>query len=58
MMQESYSNSRQSKRRMSRKEIEATKKNMKKVPIIQQKSQEYHKAEEQEAENLLNKIKN
>lgn len=57
-MQESYSNSRQSKRRMSRKEIEATKKNMKKVPIIQQKSQEYHKAEEQEAENLLNKIKN
>lgn len=57
-MQESYSNSRQSKRRMSRKEIEATKKNMKKVPIIQQKSQEYHKAEEQEAENLLNKMKN
>lgn len=31
---------------------------MKKVPIIAQKSEEYHKTEEREAENLLNKIKN
>lgn len=57
-MQEAFSNNRQGKRRMSRKEIETSKKNMKKVPIIEKKSQEYHKAEEVEAEQLLNKIKN
>lgn len=57
-MQEVFSNNRQGKKRMSRKEIETSKKNMKKVPIIEKKSQEYHKAEEAEAEQLLNKIKN
>jgi len=32
------------------------KKNMQKVPIIQSKSEKYHKKEEQEAEKLLSKI--
>ncbi len=58
MMQETYSNGKQGKRWISHKELEIIKKNMKKVPIIQKKSQEYHQIEEQEAENLLNKIKN
>jgi hypothetical protein len=34
------------------------KKNMKKVPIIQSKSDRYHLIEEQEAEQLLSKINN
>ena len=57
-MQETYSNGKQGKRWISHKEVETIKKNMKKVPVIQKKSQEYHEIEEQEAENLLNKIKN
>jgi len=34
------------------------KKNMKKVPIIQSKSENYHLKEEIEAEKILNKINN
>lgn len=41
---------------LSKKEIENMKKNMKKVPIIQSKSDNYHLKEEIEAEKILNKI--
>lgn len=42
--------------RLSAKEIAKMKKNMKKVPTIQLKSEIYHNREEQEAEKLLEKI--
>lgn len=54
-MQELYTN-RQGKRRISRKEKEVMKKNMQKVPIIQEKGKEYHQKEVQEAEKLLKDI--
>jgi len=44
------------KKRVDPKEIEKMKKNMKKVPIIELKSDVYHLKEEQEAEKLLAKI--
>lgn len=44
------------KKRVDPKEIEKMKKNMKKVPIIEYKSDIYHLKEEQEAEKLLAKI--
>lgn len=43
---------------LSKKEIEKMKKNMKKVPIIQSKSDNYHIKEEIEAEKILEKIHN
>jgi len=43
---------------ISPQEIKKMKKNMKKVPIIQSKSDRYHLIEEQEAEQLLSKINN
>ena len=43
-------------KRLSSKEIAKMKKNMKKVPAIQLKSDIYHNKEEQEAEKLLEKI--
>jgi len=43
---------------LSPQEIKKMKKNMKKVPIIQSKSDRYHLKEEQEAEQLLSKINN
>ncbi|MCX6824816.1 MAG: hypothetical protein NTY80_01200 [candidate division SR1 bacterium] len=44
------------KQRISKKEIETMKKNMKKVPIIQSKANIYHIKEEIEADKLLSKI--
>lgn len=44
------------KQHISHKEIEKMKKNMKKVPIIESKADRYHLKEEQEAEQLLDKL--
>lgn len=41
---------------ISPSQIKKMKKNMQKVPIIQSKSEKYHKKEEQEADKLLSKI--
>ena len=41
---------------LSKREIEKMKKNMKKVPVIQFKSDIYHKKEEEEAEKILASI--
>lgn len=43
-------------RRMTRGQIEEMLKNMKKTGIINKKSNEYHKQEEKEAEDILKKI--
>ncbi len=40
-------------KRMTKKQIEEMIKNMKKTGIINKKSNEYHKQEEMEAENIL-----
>lgn len=40
-------------KRMTKKQIEEMVKNMKKTGIINKKSNEYHKQEEKEADNLL-----
>lgn len=45
-------------KRLSKREIEKMKKNMKKVPIIQIKSDIYHDKEVLEAEKLLSNIHN
>ncbi len=44
------------KQKLSPQEIKKMKKNMKKVPIIQSKSDRYHLKEEQEAEKILENI--
>lgn len=44
------------KKHLSRKEIENMKKNMKKVPEIQLKTEIYHNKEIHEANNILDKI--
>lgn len=54
-MQESYSWGR-SIRRLSRAEIKKMKENMQKTPLIQEKSEQYHKKESLEAEALLEKF--
>jgi len=41
---------------ISPSQLKKMKKNMKKVPIIQSKSDNYHQKEEEEAEELLSKI--
>lgn len=46
------------KKKLSRREIENMKKNMKKVPIIKQKSDTYHDKEAEEAEKLLAQLAN
>lgn len=43
------------KKQISKKEIETMKNNMKKVPIIQKKSDEYHLKQEIEAEEFIKK---
>lgn len=43
-------------RYVSRRELEKIKKNMKKVPEIQKKSNEYHKRQAEKAEEELNRI--
>lgn len=44
------------KQHISRREIENMKKNMKKVPIIQLKTEIYHNKEAEEAETILKNI--
>lgn len=44
------------KQYISPKDLEKMKKNMKKVPIIESKADRYHLKEEQEAEDLLDKL--
>lgn len=44
------------KRYISSSEIQKMKKNMRKVPIIQKKSEQYHEHEESEAERILRKL--
>jgi len=44
------------KQQISRKEIEKMKKNMKKVPVIQLKTEIYHNKEIHEAEKILENI--
>ena len=43
-------------KRLSRSEIRKMKENMKKTPLVQEKSKEYHRLEEEKAENLLKSI--
>ena len=43
-------------RRLSRSEIRKMKENMKKTPLVQEKSNIYHRLEEEKAENLLKSI--
>ena len=43
-------------RRLSRSEIRKMKKNMQKTPLVQEKSNKYHRLEEEKAENLLKSI--
>lgn len=43
---------------MSKKQIDEMIKNMKKTGIINKKSQQYHKKEEHEAEDILKKLDN
>ena len=55
-MQEWYSGGQYSQKRMTRKQIQQMVQNMKKSKIISEKSNQYHKKEEDEAENILNDI--
>ncbi len=43
-------------KRLSRAEIRKMKENMQKTPLIQEKSNNYHRIEEEKAEELLNDI--
>ena len=43
-------------RKLSRSEIKKMKENMKKTPLVQEKSNIYHRLEEEKAENLLKSI--
>ena len=43
-------------RRLSRSEIRKMKENMQKTPLVQEKSNKYHRIEEEKAENLLKSI--
>ena len=45
-------------KRLSRAEIRKMKENMQKTPLVQEKSNKYHRLEEEKAENLLNSIIN
>ena len=45
-------------KRLSRAEIRKMKENMQKTPLVQEKSNKYHRLEEEKAENLLNSIVN
>ena len=45
-------------KRLSRTEIRKMKENMQKTPLVQEKSNKYHRLEEEKAENLLNSIVN
>ena len=43
-------------KRLSKSEIRRMKENMQKTPLVQEKSNKYHRLEEQKAEKLLNNI--
>ena len=45
-------------KRLSRAEIRKMKENMQKTPLVQEKSNRYHRLEEEKADNLLNSIVN
>ena len=45
-------------KRLSRSEIRRMKENMQKTPLVQEKSNRYHRLEEEKADNLLNSIIN
>lgn len=45
-------------RRLSKTEIRRMKENMQKTPLVQEKSNKYHRIEEEKAEKLLNTIIN
>lgn len=55
-MQEWYSGGHYSPKRMTKKQIQEMVQNMKKSQIVIEKSNEYHKQEEGEAENILKKL--
>lgn len=56
-MQELYSWNR-GVRRLSRSEIRKMKENMQKTPLIQKKSELYHRTEKEKAEQLLEHLEN
>lgn len=56
-MQEWYSWGHYSQKRMTRRQVQQMVQNMKKSKIINEKSNQYHKKEEVEAENILNNIR-
>ena len=43
-------------KRLSRTEIRKMKENMQKIPLVQEKSKEYHRLEEENAEKLITSI--
>ena len=43
-------------KKLSRSEIRKMKENMQKTPLVQEKSNKYHRIEEEKAENLLKSI--
>ena len=45
-------------RRITKRQIEEMIKNMKKTGVINEKSNEYHKKEQKEADDILKKIQN
>ena len=45
-------------KRLSRTEIRKMKENMQKTPLVQEKSKEYHRLEEENAEKLITSIVN
>ncbi len=45
-------------KRLSRAEIRKMKENMQKTPLVQEKSNRYHRLEEEKADNLLDSIIN
>ncbi len=52
-MNEQYYSGGQRKRSMTKKEIEEMKQNMKKVDLIHEKAQKYHKKETQDVEKII-----
>ncbi len=57
-MQEWYSGGHYPQKRMTKKQIKEMIKNMEKSKIITEKSNEYHKKDENDAENILKKLYN
>lgn len=55
-MQEWYSGGHYSSRRVTKKQIHEMVKNMKKSKVVSEKSNQYHKKEEVEAEDILKRL--